>query len=103
MRAIAGDRRHDSRRRRAGADDQDLLALVVEILRPGLRVDDAALVFVHVRPVRRVALRVPVIALAHPQEVGGEAGSLAGVVLGRLDRPEIVLRSTSVADVILWR
>jgi hypothetical protein len=49
-----------------------LLALVVEVIRPGLRMDDLALEVGHPRPFGRVALPMPVIALAHPEEVGGE-------------------------------
>src|SRR6185369_6813413 len=73
-----------------GADDHDPLALVVEILRPRLRVDDATPEVGHTLPLRRVAFRVAVVALAHPQEVGGEVERLAGVEAGGLDGPEIL-------------
>ena len=53
--------------------------------------NDLALELVHVRPFGRVALGVAVIALAHPQEVRGEAALLAGLLVGRVDGPEIVL------------
>ena len=95
VRAVGGDRRDQRRRGRAGADHDDLLARVVEILRPGLRVDDAALEVVHALPLRRVALRVAVVALAHPQEVGGEAQRLAGVGARGVDGPAGCPRSTS--------
>ena len=48
------------------------LPRVVEIVGPGLRVHDPALEAVHPRPLRRVALGVPVVALTHPQESGGD-------------------------------
>ena len=53
--------------------------------------DDPALEGLHPRPLGRVALRVAVIALAHPEEVRGEADRLAGVRPRALERPEILL------------
>src|SRR6185437_13437522 len=51
----------------------------------------AALEARHAVPFWRVAFRVPVVALAHPQEIRGEARRLAGVCPRRLDGPEILL------------
>src|SRR3954451_18846632 len=82
------DGRAQGRRRAPRADDDDLLALGVQVLGPGLRVDDPAAEPVHPRPLGRVALRVPVVALAHPEEAGREAHRLAGVRPDGLDRPE---------------
>ena len=64
------------------------LPSVVQVLGPGLRVDDPAAEPVHPRPLGRVALRVPVVALAHPEEAGREAHRLAGVRPDGLDGPE---------------
>ena len=52
---------------------------------------DLALESLHAVPVRRVALGMPVVALAHPQEVRGETHRLSGVAAHRHDRPEVVL------------
>src|SRR5207248_10260440 len=41
-------------------------------------------------PFGGVALGVTVVALAHPQEVGGEAHRLAGIGPGGFDRPQIL-------------
>ena len=73
MRAIVGHRRDQRRRGSARADHDDALVLVVEVFRPFLRMDDRALELGHVLPLRRIALGVAVIALAHPEEIGGEA------------------------------
>ena len=91
MRAIVGHRRDQRRRGSARADHDDALVLVVEIFRPFLRMDDRALELGHVLPLRRIALGVAVIALAHPEEIGGEAKLLAGVGARGLDGPEIFL------------
>ena len=77
--AVVGHGRDQRRGGRARADHHDLLAAVVQVLRPGLRMDDPALVAVHAGPVGGVALVVLVIALAHPQETGAELEHLAGV------------------------
>ena len=89
MRAIVGHRRDQRCRRGAGADHDHALVLVVEILGPFLRVDDRALELGHVLPDRRIAFGVAVIALAHPEEIGGEAKPFAGVVASGFDGPEI--------------
>src|SRR3569833_1335803 len=51
---------------------------------------DAALEISHAGPLRRVAFRVAIIALAHPEEVGCQAHGLLALALHRLDGPEIV-------------
>ena len=76
VRALLGDRRDQRRRGRARADDHHLLAVQRQVLGPGLRVHDAALEALHARPLRRVALGMAVVALAHPQELRGEAHRL---------------------------
>ena len=90
MAAIPGDGRDQCCRRGAGADDDDVLALVVEVLRPGHRVQDGALEVAQPRPRRRVGIQLPVIPLAHPQEIGGEADLLPRVRAGSGEGPEIV-------------
>ncbi|CAB4728548.1 unannotated protein [freshwater metagenome] len=78
---LAGRRRHCGHHRCCGcprADDDHCLVGVVEIGRPGLRVHDATREAVHPLPLRRVALGMPVVALTHPQEVGGEHLLLPG-------------------------
>ena len=89
--AIWRQRRDQRRGGRARADHDHALVLVVEIFRPFLRMDDRALELGHVLPLRRIALGVAVIALAHPEEVGGEAPLLAGVAARGLDGPEVFL------------
>ncbi len=91
MRRIFGQRRDQRRGGGAGADHDDALALVVEIFGPFLRMHDRALELRHILPLGRIALGVPVIALAHPEEIGGEAKLLAGVGADRVDGPEIAL------------
>ncbi len=66
------------------------LPLVLEIVRPGLRVDDAALEGFHAVPLRGKGLVVVVVALAHPQEVGSETEFLIGVGADAFDGPEII-------------
>src|SRR5215831_14888287 len=63
---------------------------VVQILWPFLRMDDDAPEPVHSSPLRRIALRVAVIALAHPKKIAGETGKFAGVESDRIDRPRVV-------------
>ena len=76
---VVGDRRDQGRGRGARADDHHRLALAVEVFRPGLRVDDLPLEVGHAGPLGRVANRMPVVALAHPEEVRREGAALAGV------------------------
>src|SRR6202048_4719552 len=45
----------------------------------------------HPVPLGRVAPRVAVVTLAHPQEVRGETDRLAGIRPGGLDRPELLV------------
>ena len=90
MRAIRRDRGDQGRRGGARADHDDLLAVVVQIVRPLLRVNDRALEGLDAIPLRRIALRMTVIALAHPQEVRGHCDGLAGIGPRRGDRPQIV-------------
>ena len=52
--------------------------------------DQATLVVGDPRPVGHVALFMAIIALAHPQDVGGEALGLAAGLVEGLDGPEIV-------------
>ena len=52
--------------------------------------DDRAFEALHPLPAWRVAPLVAVIALAHPQETGGEADLLARVGPRRLDRPMVL-------------
>ena len=77
--ATVRDRRDQGRSSCARADHDDLLALGVQIVRPALRVNDAALKSFHPLPFGSVALRMPVIALAHPEKVRGEGRSLTAV------------------------
>ena len=53
--------------------------------------DDPALEVLHPFPFRRIALRMPVVALAHPEEVRRETDFIAGVGARGLDRPAVVL------------
>ena len=89
MGAFAGDRGDQRRRGGAGPDHNDLFVLVVEIVGPFLRMNDPALEGLHGVPFGRISLRVPIIPLAHPEEIRGEANRLAGVGSDGLDGPEI--------------
>ena len=64
------DERHGGR---AAADDDDALALVVDVGRPLLRVHDAAAEALAPGELRRVALLVVVVAGAHEEEVARHA------------------------------
>src|SRR6185437_8020461 len=66
------------------------LAAIVEILGPGLRMRDAALVALHALPVRRIAFGMAVIALAHPEEVRGVGLAHAVAEFG-FDSPAVAL------------
>src|SRR5262249_28007214 len=70
-----------------GADDHDPPSLVVKVLWPRLRMDNAASEVGHARPLRSMALRVAVVALTHHEEIRGEAARLAGVDPRRVDGP----------------
>src|SRR6266849_6083944 len=91
MGGILGDGRNQRRRGGAGADHDDFLVLVVEIVGPLLRMNDPALEGLHGLPLRRITFRVPVIALAHPEEVRREANRFAGIDPDGFDGPEIFL------------
>jgi hypothetical protein len=87
--ALGGDRRDQGCRGRTRADHDNRLPSIVEILRPILRVNDPALEVLHSAPVGGVALRMTVVALAHPQEIRGETHCFAGVGPGAFERPEL--------------
>ena len=70
MRCLLGKRRYQRRCGSAGANHQNVLAGVVDVGWPCLRVDNLAFEVVHPRPIRRIALLVPIVSLAHPKEVG---------------------------------
>src|SRR5690242_6214979 len=91
MAALFGDRRNERRRRGAGADHDDFLAVGFQIIRPTLRMNDPALEIFCPLPSRGVALRMPIIALAHPQKAGGEGRGFTAVGLDRLDGPTVGL------------
>ena len=91
VRTVVGDRRNDGGRRGPRADDDHLLILEVEVHRPGFGVHQRTFEGVHARPGRHVALGVPVVALAHPQEVGSEIKTLIRIASADLDGPEIML------------
>lgn len=90
MGGAIGHRRHQRGGRGARADHHHPLAADVEVVGPFLRVDDAALEIGQARPFRRVAALVAVVALAHPEEAGGEADRLAVLGPDGVDRPEIL-------------
>ena len=79
-RDMAGARVHQGRdqgdRGGTGADDDDLLAHVVEVLRPVLRMDDLALEVLGAGKRRRIPLVVVVVAGAREQEGAGELALL---------------------------
>ena len=113
MAHLVGDGRDQGRGRGARSDQQDLLSFVVQIGRPGLRVDNAPLILIHARPLRGVALVVAVVALAHPKEVRRERQGLARVgPLGvngpqaRLARPcgakDLVAVANVAGDIVLF-
>src|SRR6266849_9366921 len=91
MGGIPGDSRNQRRRGGAGADHDDFLVFVVEIVGPLLRVNDPALEGLHGLPLRRITFRVPVVALAHPEEVRREANRFAAIGPDSFDCPEIFL------------
>jgi len=71
-------------------------------------VEEAAVEGVGAGPVGRVAVFVAVVALAHPEKVGGEAQLFLGVGAGGVDGPEAVFRGPGgagdavlVADVLV--
>ncbi len=91
MRASVGDCRHQRRCRRTRADHHDLLAVDGEIVGPALWVHDTAFELFCIRPFGREAFGMPIVALAHPEEVRGKSCRLAGVGPHRVDGPEIAI------------
>ncbi len=71
-----GHFRHQGHRRGPRADHHHPLAGIVQILRPMLRMDDAALEVGLAGKLRPIALGVVVIARAHEQEIAGDLGRL---------------------------
>jgi hypothetical protein len=64
--------------------------------------DDRALELVHVLPFRRKAFGVAIVALAHPEEVRGEALRFARHLVDGVDGPEIGLaRPARMRDVVV--
>ena len=68
VRRLVGKRRHERNRGRAAADHGDCLAGIVEVLGPGLRVDDLPVKVLLARPFGAIAGLVIVIAAAGEQE-----------------------------------
>src|SRR5690606_26426975 len=89
--AVIGDVGNDRRRRCPGANHDDVLALEIDIFRPGLRMNDLALEVAHAFPVGRIAFGMAVIALTHPEEVAGEDALLACVALPRNNGPALLV------------
>ena len=86
-----GHRRDEGDGRGAAADDDDLLAGVVEIGGPLLRVDDAAAKAIGTGELRHVALLVVVVAGTHEEEGAGARGALARLALLHLYCPTRLL------------
>src|SRR6202020_2154910 len=82
--------RNGLRRRGAGADDNDLLTCTVQIFWPRLRVNDPSFESLRAFPLGRVAFLVPVVSLAHPEKIRGEANGRAVAFPASLQRPEIL-------------
>ena len=85
--AVGRHGRYQRGRRGARADNDHLLPGVVQVLRPGQRVDDLPAELLRPRPLGRVALVLAVVPLAHPDEVGAVPEPLAGVQAGDLHGP----------------
>ena len=95
--AIAGHQRH---RGRAAADHDDVLAGVIEIGGPELRVDDPPRKILRPGELGRVALGVIVIARAHEEEIAGHRDRPVGAF--RRDRPaRVVGRPRRRLDVVV--
>jgi len=106
MRGIAGDFGNQRHRSRTAADDDDLLARVVEVFGPELRVDDLPLEIGEPRKIGGIALGVAVIAAAHIEEIAGQFGGravrLGGHSPARVGaRPACRLDLVAKADVAL--
>ena len=88
------ERGHDGRGGRARTDHQHALAGVVDRRVPHLGMDKRAFIIGHAGPIGHVRLFVIIIALAHPQQVGGEgyrnAFWRAAGLAGGFHRPQVV-------------
>ena len=73
---LPGQRRDQRHRRRAAADHDNALALVVDVLGPLLGVDDASLESFDAGEIGRVAVGVVEVAGAHVQEAAGVSHGL---------------------------
>ena len=97
--AIAG---HQGDRCRPAADDDDLLAAVVEVLGPVLRVHDLTAESVATRELRGVALVVAVVPACAEDPVRTELHQFLGVVRGAealdVDRPARVIARPGRAE-----
>ena len=83
-----GHGRHQRHRRGPGADDHHLLAGIVQIPGPELRVQDLPLEVRLARELRPVPLGVVVIARAHVEEVAGGRCRRGVRPVGVADRPQ---------------
>ena len=101
MLAVLGHVGDQGRGGGTGAYDDNPLALVVQVLRPGLGVDDRPPEFVHTLPLGCIALLVAVVALAHPQEAGGEVRDVATVSALRLNNPVLVFAGPGGAQYLV--
>src|ERR1700733_3218055 len=90
MCAFVSNVRYERRRSGTGADDDHPLARQVDVVGPGLRMDNTTFVVAHPGPLGCVPLIVSVVSLAHPQQTGGEENALTRVGPGGLDAPERV-------------
>ncbi len=82
--AVSASAGHERHRGGAAADHDDPLAGVVEVLGPGLGVDERALEASMPGEVGQVAVVVAVVAAAREEEAARELDRLAGVgALGR--------------------
>jgi hypothetical protein len=90
MRGFRCHRRNDRYRRRAATDHDEPLAVVAQVVRPLLRMHDAASELLRAWPIWRVALRILVVTRAQEEEVARESELLA---VGAIDveRPASVL------------
>src|SRR4051812_11987094 len=75
----------------SAADDDDLLASVIEILGPMLRMNDLAAEMADARETRLVARIIAVVTSASVKEVAGVADGLAGLVTFDFHRPARVV------------
>jgi len=90
MRAGLHNVGNQGRSGRARPNDNHLLALERKIVRPGLRVNDPPPKILHAVPFGHEAFRMPIVTLAHPQEVRGHGNRLCAVDLFGFDGPEVL-------------